>query len=121
MISQPSPLTMLQSASTQYPTQDLTNTVNVVSKAAILASRKVHKKIKDRFGQVSPKRFEQCIKRAMIQRIDAVWGVCLSRRIYEERHTRRKGSHTFASRDYVSYPAHQSQNNNQLTTTSVSA
>jgi hypothetical protein len=63
-------------AFSHYLTRDLANTAKVVSKATILASRKVDKEIEHRFGEVSPERFEQRIERIMVQRVDAM-GRCV--------------------------------------------
>src|SRR6266702_1696991 len=60
--------------------RNLTNAFQVVSKSAILAARKVNKKIEDWFGKISPERFEQCVKRPMVQRVDAE-EVCMIKEI----------------------------------------
>ena len=61
----------LNNAFTDYVPRNFTNAFQVVSKTAILATRKVNKKIEDGFRKISPEIFEQCLKLPMVQRVDA--------------------------------------------------
>ena len=62
----------LDNASAHYPARDLSNTAQVVSEATILASRKIDKKIENRFREVPPERFKQRLERTMIKRVNTV-------------------------------------------------
>lgn len=61
----------LYDAFTNYVPRNLTNGFQVDPKAAILAARKVNKKIEDWFRKISPEVFEQCVERPIVQRVDA--------------------------------------------------
>ena len=56
---------------TNYVPCNFTNIPQVAPKTAILAARKVNEKIEDWFWKISPKIFEQYVKRPMVQRVDA--------------------------------------------------
>jgi hypothetical protein len=59
-------------ASAHYPARDLSNTTQVVSEATILASRKIDKKIEDRFREVPPEIFKQRLERTMVKGVNTV-------------------------------------------------